>query len=109
MTEEINPNNEEEYSQRISKKASLKLKAQRNAVKGIWFGFGMFGLIGWSIVTPTLIGAFAGYCLDRRFPGPHSWILTLMIAGLMLGCLNAWHWVDKENKQIQKEQEDKNE
>jgi ATP synthase protein I len=100
---------EQEFSRQVKKKESLKLKAQRRTVKGIWFGFGTFGLIGWSIVAPTLIGTILGIWLDKKFPGTHSWTLMLMVTGLFLGCLNAWHWIDKENKQIQKEQEEKNE
>jgi ATP synthase protein I len=24
--------------------------------------------------------------------------LVLLVAGLVIGCINAWHWVDKEDK-----------
>jgi ATP synthase protein I len=33
----------------------------------------------------------------------------LLIIGLAIGCLNAWHWVTKENKEIGEEPEDKDE
>jgi ATP synthase protein I len=26
--------------------------------------------------------------------------LALLVVGLCLGCFNAWHWVDKEDKDI---------
>jgi ATP synthase protein I len=32
-----------------------------------------------------------------------------LAAGLAIGCLNAWHWVAKEDKEIRDEQADKNE
>ena len=32
-----------------------------------------------------------------------------MVAGLALGCFNAWHWVAKEDKEIRDEQEDNHE
>ena len=32
----------------------------------------------------------------------------LLLLGLVLGCLNAWHWVAKEEKKIRQEQEDNN-
>jgi ATP synthase protein I len=35
--------------------------------------------------------------------------LTLLIAGLVIGCLNAWHWVDKEDKEMRDEQENDDE
>jgi len=32
-----------------------------------------------------------------------------LVAGLSIGCLNAWHWVAKEEKEIRDEQEDNDE
>jgi len=36
----------------------------------VWFGLGMMGLIGWSVVVPTLLGAALGIWLDTHHPGP---------------------------------------
>ena len=33
----------------------------------------------------------------------------MLIIGLLIGCLNAWHWVTKEDKEMQENQEDNNE
>ena len=93
-------------SQEVGAKAARKLKAQRNAPAGIWFGLGMMGLIGWSVVVPTLLGAALGLWLDKQHPGSHSWTLALLVGGLTLGCFNAWHWVAKEERAIREEQED---
>jgi ATP synthase protein I len=90
----------------IGAKAVRKLKARLNAKQGVWFGLGMMGLVGWSIVVPTLLGARLGIWLDEQHPSPHSWTLSLLIVGLALGCWNAWHWVSKEEKAIRKEQEE---
>ena len=69
----------------------------------------MMGLIGWSVVVPTLLGAALGIWLDNRHPGKHSWTLALLVAGLVVGCLNAWHWVDKEDKEMREDQENHDE
>jgi len=95
-------------SQEIGTKAARKLKARRHP-QGVWFGLGMMGLIGWSVVVPTLLGAALGLWLDRHHPGGHSWTLALLIAGLAIGCLNAWHWVLKEDKEMQEHYEDDHE
>ena len=97
---------EASLSQEVGAKAARKLKARRNAGQGVWFGLGMMGLIGWSVVVPTLLGAALGIWLDQHYPGAHAWTLALLMAGLAIGCLNAWHWVAKENKEIRDEQED---
>lgn len=92
----------------IGAKAARKLKA-RNSTQGVWFGLGMMGLIGWSVVVPTLLGAALGIWLDKHHPGTHAWTLALLVAGLSLGCLNAWRWVANEDKAIRDEQENGNE
>jgi ATP synthase protein I len=81
----------------IGAKAARKLKA-RNSPQGVWFGLGMMGLIGWSVVVPTLLGAALGVWLDEHHPGKHPWTLALMVVGLAIGCANAWFWVAKEDK-----------
>jgi ATP synthase protein I len=90
---------------RIGAKAARKLRARRHADRGVWFGLGMMGLIGWSVAVPTLLGAALGVWLDKAHPGGRHWTLALLVAGLVIGCVNAWHWVVKEGRAIQEEQD----
>ena len=53
------------FSREVGAKAARKLKARRNPTQGVWFGLGMMGLIGWSVVIPTLLGAALGIWLDN--------------------------------------------
>lgn len=101
--------NEPTFARQVGAKATRKLKAQRNSTRGVWFGLGMMGLIGWSVVVPTLLGAALGIWLDKHYPGGRSWTLALLVAGLTIGCLNAWFWVSKEDKAMRDEPEDDNE
>jgi ATP synthase protein I len=96
-------------SQEVGAKAARKLRAKRNSAQGVWFGLGMMGLIGWSVVIPTLLGAALGIWLDQHYPGRYAWTLALLVAGLALGCFNAWHWIVKEDKEMRNEREDENE
>ncbi|MGA2881864.1 MAG: AtpZ/AtpI family protein [Bryobacteraceae bacterium] len=91
------------FSREVGVKAARKLKARRNPTQGVWLGLGMMGLIGWSVVVPTLLGAALGIWLDNRHPGKHSWTLALLVAGLVIGCLNAWRWVSKEDEEMGEE------
>ena len=86
-----------DYSQEVGAHETRKLKARREALKSVWFGFGMFGMVGWSVAVPTVLGALLGIKLDQRYPSPHSWTLSLIIVGLVIGILNAWHWVSTES------------
>jgi len=96
------------FADQVGAKAARKLKA-RNSTQGVWFGLGMMGLIGWSVAVPTLLGVALGIWLDKHHSSQHSWTLALLVAGLMIGCLNAWHWVAQEDKAMREEQENSGE
>ena len=87
-------------SREVGAQAARKLKAQRETTKSVWFGLGMSGLIGWSVTVPTLIGASIGIWVDKHYPSKYSWALMSLLTGLIIGCLNAWHWVDSEYKEM---------
>lgn len=98
-----------DLAEQVGTKSARKLKAQRTATPGVWFGLGLMGIVGWSVVVPTLLGAALGLWLDRRYPGGRTWTLALLMAGLTLGCLNAWHWVSKEDQAMRDERENEDE
>ena len=111
MTDEKERHNltsDREFIQQVSAKAARKLRAQRNG-ESVWFGLGMSGLIGWSVAVPTVVGAMIGLWWDNHHPGAHSWTLILLAIGLCVGCANAWHWVEQENKAMQDGEEVKHE
>ncbi|CAN5677924.1 hypothetical protein BH11PSE1_BH11PSE1_13100 [soil metagenome] len=51
------------------------------------------GVLGWIMVTPILIGIFAGRWLDGRFHTQLFFTAPLLMLGLGLGCWSAWKWV----------------
>ncbi len=52
------------------------------------------GVLGWMIVTPMLIGVFAGRWLDRTFNSGLFCTAPLLMLGAALGCWSAWRWVN---------------
>jgi ATP synthase protein I len=84
--------------EQIRPKEQRKAKARRDSDRGVWFGLGMFGLVGWSVAVPTLIGVALGIWVDRGWPGPRSWTLMGLVIGVAVGCLNAWFWVSRESR-----------
>ena len=88
---------EDDFAARIGANAARKQRALRAGDQGVWFGLGMSGLIGWSVAVPAVLGAVLGVWLDHRHPQSFSWTLTLLFAGLVAGCLNAWHWVRQQD------------
>lgn len=82
----------------IGQKTGRKLKARGERDRGVWFGLGMFGLVGWSVAVPTVMGIALGLWLDATLHDRISWTLTLLLVGVALGCLNAWFWVKRESR-----------
>lgn len=56
----------------------------------------MIGALGWTIVTPTLVGIFVGQWLDREFGSGVFWTLGLLVLGLAIGCTLAWKRMHRE-------------
>jgi ATP synthase protein I len=100
---------ETKFSEQIAKKEKRKLKAQRVNSGSVWAGLGMFGMVGWSVAIPTLLGAALGIWLDKKYPQSFSWVLSFLMIGLITGCIIAWYWVDKEDKQMHQNQDENDE
>jgi ATP synthase protein I len=94
---------EQELVQQVARKERRRLHARQTQSDQIWFGLGTFGVIGWSIAVPALLGIILGLWLDARFPGRFSWTLAILAAGVTLGCFNAWYWLNREREAIVEE------
>lgn len=82
----------------IARKEERRIRAQQQRHQRVWFGLGMFGLVGWSVAIPTVLGAVLGMWIDAHLDGQQSWTLMLLILGLIIGCLNAWRWLRDESE-----------
>ena len=78
---------------KLAKKKNENLKRSVKINRSVWSGLGMFGMVGWSVAVPTLLGAALGIWLDKKYPESFSWTLTFLISGLFTGCVIAWYWV----------------
>ncbi|WP_205720249.1 AtpZ/AtpI family protein [Fodinibius halophilus] len=93
-----NENNKKAFKESVKKKSQRKLNVRKQDERGLLYGFGMFGLVGWSVAIPTLVLLALGIWIDSTFKGPYSWTLMLLVLGIMIGCINAWYWVKKESE-----------
>lgn len=87
-----------EETEAIARKARRLEQARKRQGSSPWKGLGMFGMVGWAVAVPTLLGTALGLFIDARWPGEMSWTLALLLAGVALGCLNAWYWVQREGR-----------
>jgi ATP synthase protein I len=87
----------ERLAKEIGRRGERKMEARKRKDRGIWFGLGMFGIVGWSVAIPTIASLAIGIWIDSRLESGMSWTLMLLGAGIVMGCLNAWYWVKKES------------
>ena len=89
-----------EQPERLDEAVRLRLRRrerwQREGERSIAQNLALIGTLGWTIVTPILIGIFAGRWLDRTFGSGIFWTLGLLVAGLALGCSLAWKRMHRE-------------
>ncbi len=90
-----------EFARSVERKSKRRERSKKGRKRfNPWWGLSMFGMIGWSVSIPTLIGLALGIWLDRRYEGGISWTLTLLVAGVIVGCAIAWHWLRREGGRI---------
>ena len=94
------------FTEQVAKKEVLRKRGLRHKDETVWFGLGMFGIVGWAIAIPTLIGIALGLWIDRNWPSQYSWALMFLIAGVIMGSVNAAYWVKKVRKGIIEEGEE---
>jgi len=95
----------EELLEQVRIKERRKLRTRDKEAKHIWFGLGVFGMVGWAVAIPTLLGIFLGVWIDLSRPGRYSWTLMFLVVGVVAGCANAWFWLRKERDAIFRERE----
>jgi len=95
MTHE--PENHERLGEAVRLRRERRARWQREGERSLGQNLAMIGVLGWTIVTPTLIGIFTGRWLDRHFAAGIFWTLGLLVAGLTLGCTLAWKRVNSAN------------
>jgi ATP synthase protein I len=89
----------EQFLARVGSRQVRMLRGKSRRDLKVWRAMALVGLIGWSVVLPMLIGIAIGTWIDDQWPSRFSWTLMLLVAGLAVGCANAWN-------RIQQEQED---
>jgi ATP synthase protein I len=94
----VKTKNNKHFREEVGVKEKRKIKARHERDRSLWFGLGMFGMVGWAVAIPTLIGIALGVWVDKTWPGVHSWALMGLFIGVVVGCLNAWYWVKRESR-----------
>jgi ATP synthase protein I len=46
----------DDFTRKVGSKEARRVKGKIQSGDTVWFGLGMFGVVGWSVAIPTLIG-----------------------------------------------------
>jgi len=82
----------------VKQREARMLEARKRGEPDVYRSLAMLGIVGWSVTVPTLAGVALGVWIDRRWPSPISWTLTLLFVGLAIGCWNAWSHIRSGSK-----------
>ena len=55
--------------------------------------FGQIGVLGWTIIVPTLLCLFLGRWIDRTLGTGIFFSAPLLMAGAAIGFWSAWRWM----------------
>lgn len=79
----------------VRRKRERRERELREGRRSIGQDLAVIGVIGWTIVIPTLLGIYWGRALDRRLGTGVFWTLGLLVAGVTLGCVLAWQRLNR--------------
>jgi len=57
---------------------------------------GQAGVLGWTIIVPTLVGLFLGRWLDQTFKTGVFFSAPLLMLGAAIGFWSAWRWMHRQ-------------
>lgn len=77
----------------IRQRTERRDRARREGEPSFGRYLAQVGVLGWTIVLPTLVGVFVGRWLDQRFGTGIFWTGPLLVIGLAVGCWAAWRWM----------------
>lgn len=87
---------QDRFVEQVTRKAERRQRAQAEGPR-VLLWMRAIGVVGWSVVVPTLIGVVAGRWLDAGIEGGSiSWTLTLLLVGLVVGVAVAGAWIRRE-------------
>ena len=81
----------------VLRKSLRREKARGRRKDSVWAWLATFGLVGWTVVVPTVLGLALGRFLEDRIEGSVNFTITFLVVGAAVGLWMAWHWVRTES------------
>lgn len=80
-------------SEAARRAAERVTEGEKNPEPSLGARLGQVGILGWTIIVPTLLGLFLGRWLDRMFTTGIQFSATLLMVGAIVGFWSAWKWM----------------
>jgi ATP synthase protein I len=93
---EPNHKTRKEMEEAVRLRRSRRESWEREGERPLWKNLSMVGALGWLVVTPTLIGVFAGRWLDNAFGTGVTLTGALTFVGASIGFYLAWKRMNEE-------------
>lgn len=88
-----------EFRQAVLRKSVRRSRARRERPTTVWTYLSFFGLVGWTVAVPTLLGLALGLYLDSVLDTDQSLAVTFLVVGVTVGCAMAWYWIRRESEE----------
>lgn len=75
--------------------AERQKRGQENPEPSLGARLGQMGILGWTIVVPTLLGLVVGRWLDTQFSTGIMFATALLMLGAAFGLWSAWRWMHR--------------
>jgi len=95
----MTPGNPADEEDRLAAAARRAVETERQGVAtpepSLGTRLGQIGILGWTIIVPTLIGVVIGRWLDRMSDGGIFFTAPLIMLGAAFGLWSAWKWMNR--------------
>ena len=83
-------------AQAAQKAAEREAEGRADPEPSLGVRLGQIGVLGWTIIVPTLLFLFLGRWLDRIFASGIFFSAPLLMAGAAIGFWSAWRWMHRQ-------------
>lgn len=101
-TDPDRPDLERSTADRIAQAAKQAVQRKRRGLEepepSLGSRLGQMGILGWTIVLPTLLGLVLGHWLDRRLGTGVFFSAPLLMIGAGFGLWSAWKWMHRQTR-----------
>jgi ATP synthase protein I len=93
MTPSSDPPDEDKLAEAARRSAQRAKASVEHPEPSLGARLGQIGVLGWTIVVPTLLAVALGRWLDHMFTTGIFFSAPLIIIGVSLGFWSAWKWM----------------